>query len=85
MHLMYYLDEQGVRVYTLKAWASPSRRLQALAQHHMREAHLFPFTYQPAHIRAAQKETPSGKPTESAHPGAARPRKHCRISPRDTN
>jgi len=37
MHLMYYLDENGARIYTLK------------------------------------KETPTGKPTESAHPARFSP------------
>lgn len=74
MHLMYYLDAQGSRVYTVKvrqqcrscnACALGTTRSPPFLRPHpplfLRPHHLPPFE---------QKFDPSGKPTRSAHPGA---------------
>ena len=65
MHLMYYLDESGKRVYTLKVshvggWSESTILEPLWLAHHL----LF---------RASQKETPTGKVTESAHPARFSP------------
>lgn len=57
MHLMYYLDDEGKRVYTLKvSWS------ECLACSLARVRTMLVCSF-------PQKVDPSGKPTISAHPG----------------
>lgn len=70
MHLMYYLSETGQRMYTLKVRACvPSRDAARRA----------PGGTTPCDrtrslpLLSSQKETPDGKPTESAHPARFSP------------
>ena len=89
MHLMYYLDAEGKRVYTLKAsflWTSVlsrgvvPRRLQRIRstkyrsnQNH-RYSLFLTISYSFYHLPTTpQKETPNGKITESAHPARFSP------------
>ena len=67
MHLMYYTNEQGERVYTLKVPASqplPSSAALEQARFVLFNAHT---------VVGAQKEAPDGRPTESAHPARFSP------------
>jgi hypothetical protein len=63
MHLMYYMDADGKRVYTLKVCAiftGLSAPSLPLASQFLSCCFLH---------STVQKETPEGKPTQSAHPG----------------
>ena len=69
MHLMYYLDAEGKRVYTLKV----SNVLLVETQ-----LQSFPFliacvAFLGTPTVALQKQTPAGKITESAHPARFSP------------
>jgi H/ACA ribonucleoprotein complex subunit 3 len=76
---MYYLDEKGKRIYTLKVrrrtptarplCAAARLRSPGCARSSQRDAS--PFLRDSA--ARAQKETPGAKPTESAHPARFSP------------
>ena len=58
---MYYMDEKGGRVYTLKVRAPPHP-----PEHKLSSSPVFAFV-------RSQKAAPDGKPTESAHPARFSP------------
>ena len=71
MHLMYYLDAKGGRVYTLKVsldGTAPNHRSHRSSPHAHMCATIVAFFF-----CCSQKETPEGKPTESAHPARFSP------------
>ena len=67
MHLMFYTNDKGERVYTLKVRRPTACRRRAR----------FPRAFGSPDARraalATQKETPEGKPTVSAHPARFSP------------
>lgn len=71
MHLMYYLDEQGDRVYTLKVWEGGGgllgKSFDGFYLHGGVHSHIFLL------FLLLQKETPDKKRTESAHPARFSP------------
>jgi H/ACA ribonucleoprotein complex subunit 3 len=72
MHLMYYLDSTGTRVYTLKvrSWLPIDWRLAALRCATFESK----FSPLPSSVLSLQKETPDeSKVTESAHPARFSP------------
>jgi H/ACA ribonucleoprotein complex subunit 3 len=64
MHLMYYLDAEGNRVYTLKV-TSLAKVVLSFST--------FMFLTIVLLIDVEQKETPAGKITQSAHPARFSP------------
>lgn len=68
MHLMYYLNEKGERVYTLKVSTTAASVARGAAVTRTACALVF----------LSQKANPEGQPTHSAHPGTQL-RRHAHI------
>ena len=77
MHLMYYTNEEGHRVYTLKVPPFPAAAEQcnsaARGAAHAKRAQASDSRLMRTHLFGAQKEAPDGRPTESAHPARFSP------------
>ena len=87
MHLMYYLDAKGGRIYTLKVRKNAKPNADRFSNYgrctcsHPAHPGLFgtlrSLLSAPSlpllHGKISQKETPEGKPTESAHPARFSP------------